>query len=289
MGKVNEYINKIVKQINILRFDKNKPWLRYYDRMPENLNYYNGSMYDIVSDTRDKYPSFPALEYFDTKYTYEDLLSKIDKVAVALKSMNIVENEVVTLCMPNMPEAIFLIYAINKIGAIASIIHPLSKAEEIKKNMDVANSTILFTTDATYKTVKDLQIKTCVVCEVSMSMKPLLKVLYNLKNKENMKYKENIITWNEFMKKGTEVVNTHVSRSKDDPAIIIYSGGTTGKSKGIILSNLCFNSISKQCEYVCKEAKAGNSILSALPIFHGFGLCVCAKTPSGSIFQVIFC
>ena len=121
MGKVNEYINKIVKQINILRFDKNKPWLRYYDRMPENLNYYNGSMYDIVSDTRDKYPSFPALEYFDTKYTYEDLLSKIDKVAVALKSMNIVENEVVTLCMPNMPEAIFLIYAIKKIGAIAKI------------------------------------------------------------------------------------------------------------------------------------------------------------------------
>ena len=279
MGKVNDYINKIVKQIHKLRIDKDKPWLMYYDRMPENLNYYNGSMYDIVSDVRDKYPNFVALEYFTTKYTYTDLINKIDKVAVSLKHLNIVENEVVTVCMPNMPEAIFLIYAINKIGAIASVIHPLSKKDEIDKNMKEANSTILFTTDATYKTVKDLKIKTIVVCDVSNSMKPMYKMAYNIKSKNNIKYEDNTISWNEFLKNGNEIINTHVSRSKDDPAIIIYSGGTTGKSKGIILSNLCFNSISKQCEYVCKEAKAGNSILSALPIFHGFGLCVCIHVP----------
>ena len=72
MGKVNEYINKIIISLSELRYNKDKPWLRYYDRMPEHLNYYNGSMYDMVYDTSLKYPDYVALEYFDNKYTYKD-------------------------------------------------------------------------------------------------------------------------------------------------------------------------------------------------------------------------
>ncbi len=279
MGIVNEYIKKIVNKINKSKDNKDKPWLKYYDRMPEHLDYYNGSMYDAVFDISLKYPDYPALEYFDKIYSYKELIENIDKAAVALSKINVVENECVTICMPNIPEAIFVIYAVNKIGAICNIIHPLSKQDDIKKAMDEVNSTVLFTTDATYQQVKDLDIKTIIACNVSNSMPALLRFLYNTKNKKNMKYKEGIMQWKEFEKLGNYVVNTHVNRSQSDPAVIIYSGGTTGKTKGIVLSNLCFNSISKQCEYVCKEAKAGYSILSALPIFHGFGLCVCIHVP----------
>ncbi len=181
--------------------------------------------------------------------------------------------------MPNIPEAIFLIYAVNKIGAICNIIHPLSKKKDIKAAMDDVNSTVLFATDVSYKEIEDLKIKTCVMCNVCHSMNGVMSFLYTLKNKNNMKYSEDVIEWKDFIRLGNNTVNTFVNRSKNDPAVIIYSGGTTGKTKGIILSNLCFNSISKQCEYVCKEAKPGNSILSALPIFHGFGLCVCIHVP----------
>ncbi len=279
MGKVSDYISKIVDKINELKYDKNKPWLRYYDRMPENLEYYNGSMYDKVSDIAIQYPNNYALEFFDKVYTYKAFIKKVDKLAVALKELNVVENECVTICMPNIPEAIFLIYAVNKIGAICNIIHPLSKKKDIKTAMDDVNSTVLFATDVSYKEIEDLKIKTCVMCNVCNSMNGILSTLYTLKNRNNMKYKEGIIHWRDFVKLGNNTVNTFVNRSKNDPAVIIYSGGTTGKTKGIILSNLCFNSISKQCEYVCKEAKPGNSILSALPIFHGFGLCVCIHVP----------
>ena len=279
MGKVSDYINKIVEKINELKIDKNKPWLRYYDRMPEHLEYYNGSMYDKVSDIAIQYPNNYALEFFDKVYTYKAFIKKVDKLAVALKELNVVENECVTICMPNIPEAIFLIYAVNKIGAICNIIHPLSKKKDIKTAMDDVNSTILFATDVSYKEIEDLKIKTVVMCNVCNSMNGLLSTLYILKNRNNMKYKEDVIQWKDFVKLGNNTVNTFVNRSKNDPAVIIYSGGTTGKTKGIILSNLCFNSISKQCEYVCKEAKPGNSILSALPIFHGFGLCVCIHVP----------
>ena len=279
MGIVNNYINKIVDKINKFKYDENKPWLKYYDRMPEKLNYYNGSMYDILLDTSLKYPSYIALEYFDIKYTFKQLVNKIDTVAVALKKLNIVENECVTICMPNMPEAIFLIYAVNKIGAICNIIHPLSSQEEIKRAMEETNSDILFATDVTYKKIEDLEIKNIIICEVSNSMNGFMQMAYNLKNISNMKYKNNFIKWHDFIKEGNEVINTHVSRGQNSPAVIIYSGGTTGRQKGIVLSNLCFNSLVSQCEVVCKEAKAGYSILSALPIFHGFGLCICIHVP----------
>lgn len=279
MGKVNDYISKIIDKINKFKYNEEKPWLKYYDRMPENLNYYNGSMYDMVYDAAEKYPNYNALEFFDTKYTYKQLINKIDKVAVALKKLNVVENECVTICMPNMPEAIFLIYAINKIGAICNIIHPLSSYSDIKKAIEETNSTILFTTDVTYTKVEKLKLKNIIVCEVSNSMNGFMQFFYNVKNRSNMKYSSNIMKWDEFIKSDGEVINTHVSRSQESPAVIIYSGGTTGRAKGIILSNLCFNSLVSQCEVVCKEARAGNSILSALPIFHGFGLCICIHVP----------
>lgn len=279
MGKVNDYISKIIEKINNFKYDEDKPWLKYYDRMPEHLNYYNGSMYDIVFDIALKYPTYTALEFFDTKYTYKQLIDKIDSVAVSLKKLNVVENECITICMPNIPEAIFLIYAVNKVGAICNILHPKSSSDVIKKAMNETNSSTLFTTDVTYRNVENLKLNHIVVCEVSSSMKSFMQFFYNLKNKKNMDYKDNVIRWHDFLKKNDEVINTHVSRSQDSPAVIIYSGGTTGRQKGIILSNLCFNSLSSQCEVVCKEAKAGNSILSALPIFHGFGLCVCIHVP----------
>ena len=145
--------------------------------------------------------------------------------------------------------------------------------------MKETNSTILLTTDVTYGKVKDLKINHLIVCEVSNSMDLIMKTLYNLKNRRNMNYDDKVIKWNDFLKNDTKLVETHVNRSQNSPAVIIYSGGTTGKNKGVVLSNLCFNSLVAQCEAVCKEAKAGNSILSALPNFHGFGLCICIHVP----------
>jgi long-chain acyl-CoA synthetase len=109
-------------------------------------------------------------------------------------------------------------------------------------------------------------------------MNAVIKTAYNLKNRKALKYPHHMVRWADFLK--SKVVSAKPAvRGKDDPAVIIYSGGTTGKSKGIVLSNLCFNSLSTQCYAVCKEARPGNSILSALPIFHGFGLCVSIHVP----------
>ena len=277
MGKACEYLStmKAIKSVDIPEIEKK--WLRYYGEMPEHLDYHKGSIYDMLACAVEKYPDYTAMEYFNVTFTFRELMDKIDTVAKALTKLNVSENECVTICMPNIPEAIFLVYAINKIGAVCNVIHPLSSREEIAEALAGAQSTTVFTTDVSFPNVKGLA-DNIVVCEVSNSMNTLLKTGYNLKNRKNLKYPASVIRWKDFIKSSGNA-ECYVKRGQDDSAVIIYSGGTTGKSKGIVLTNLCFNSLATQCYAVCKEARAGNSILSALPIFHGFGLCVSVHVP----------
>ena len=277
MGKPCEYLSKMTPVELAENLEYEKKWLQYYGEMPEHLEYHQGSIYDMLYDAIRAYPKVPAMEYFDVQLTYRDLSERIEEVAQALLGLDVVPDESVTICMPNMPEAIFLIYAVNKIGAVCNVIHPLSDHEDIVNAVEATNSTLVFTTDASALKVEGVKARV-VVCEVSNSMKPLLRTAYNLKNRKALKYPPEFIRWKDFLNMGV-AYGPIVKRTKDDPAVIIYSGGTTGKSKGIVLSNLCFNSLSTQCYAVCKEARAGNSILSALPIFHGFGLCVSIHVP----------
>ena len=277
MGKPCEYLSKMTPVQLAENLEYEKKWLQYYGEMPEKLEYHQGSIYDMLYDAIRAYPKALAMEYFDVELTYRDLSERIEAVAQALLGLDVVPNESVTICMPNMPEAIILIYAINKIGAVCNVIHPLSDHSDIVNAVESTNSSLVFTTDVSALKVEGVKARV-VVCEVSNSMKPLLRTAYNLKNRKQIKYPAEFIRWKDFLNMGV-AYGPIVKRTKDDPAVIIYSGGTTGKSKGIVLSNLCFNSLATQCYAVCKEARAGNSILSALPIFHGFGLCVSIHVP----------
>ncbi len=278
MGKPCEYFSTM-KPIKLIDLPENeKTWLKHYGDMPEHEEYLEGSIYDMFEQVAKKYPKLPALEFFDVEYTFEQFDKKVNIVAKALKRLGVVEDESVTICMPNIPEAIFIIYAVNKIGAVCNVIHPLNDADEIKNAVDITESSLIFTTDASYQTVKTVGVEKVVVVDVSTSMKPLLKMAYNLKSRKQMKYESSAIKWKDFIA-GLDGTLPTVKRSKDAPAVLIYSGGTTGKSKGIVLSNLCFNALATQCYSVCPEARPGASMLSALPIFHGFGLCVAIHAP----------
>ena len=278
MGKINEYIKKLVKKNKKVK-DKERPWLELYDDVPDKLDYYSGSLYDVIKENSSKYAKLTAYEFFSKKCSYKDFYNKVNKVACALKAMGIKENECVTICMPNIPEGVLLVYAANAIGAIANMVHPLGSFNDIERAIESTDSSILFVSDVTYPKVKNIFVDNLVVCEVSNELDGVLKVLYNVKNKKNMLYKPNVIRWNKFLDKGKSISKFYVKRDKNDPAIIIYSGGTTGKNKGIVLSNGNFNSLARQCNAIEKTVTPGNSILSALPIFHGFGLGVCVHMP----------
>ena len=278
MGKVNDYINRLINFIkNEKPENKEKPWLKYYGDVPESLNYFNGSMYDYLKDTASKNEKRSAYSFYGNEVTFKSFMKKIDKVASALKEFNIVENECVTICMPNTPESFALIYAINKIGAICNIIHPLSSTSDIERALKETNSSIIFCSDVAMPKARHIKVKHFIMVPTSESLGKILKTLYNIKSSLNMKLEEGMLTWHEFLNYGVSE-DTYVKRDPNSPAAIIYSGGTTGKPKGIIISNANFNAMALQTSSVCEYISPGNSVLSALPIFHVFGLALCTHT-----------
>ena len=278
MGKVNDYISKMLKYIkNEIGENKEKPWIKYYTRTPESLNYYQGSMYDYVKESAIKNEKRTAYTYYGLGVSYRGFLRRVDRIADALTQFNIVENECVTICMPNTPESIALIYAINKIGAIANIIHPLSSTKDIKRALDETNSGVLFCSDSSMQNARDIKVKHFILVPNSTSLIKFKKMIYNIKEAGNLKLGKNMISWSDFISYKT-LDDPYKKRKANDPAAIIYSGGTTGKPKGIILSNLNFNAMALQTMNVCDGLNPGSSVLAALPIFHVFGLALCIHT-----------
>lgn len=279
MGVVNNYINRIIKYLKKEKSEQEyeHPWHQYYGDIPEHLNYPHGSMYDALRETALMNESKTAYIYFKNKGTYGDFLATIDQIAEALTQFDITENESVTVCMPNTPESFALIYAINKIGAIANVVHPLSSTADIERALSETNSDTIFCSDAAMPKARKIKVKNFVMVPTNNSFKPMLKVLYGIKEKENLKVDEGMLTWDEFLMHTTDK-DVYVKRSAKDPAAILYSGGTTGKPKGIILSNGNFNAMALETRTICDIVRPGNTVMSALPIFHVFGLAICCHT-----------
>ena len=277
MGVVNQYIDKLMDFIKNKTIDPEKAWLKYYNKMPEHLSYSQGSIYDAIKNAASLYPKNIAYRYFGYEVSYRGFLKKIDKIASCLKQFDIVENECVTMCLPNSPESFALFYAINKIGAIANIVHPLSSTADIERALKETNSSILFVSDASMPKARGIKVKHFIMVPTSFSFKGILKLGYNIKEAANLKLDEGMISFSDFLLEATND-EVYVKRDGTDPAAIIYSGGTTGKPKGIIISNLNFNAMALQTRTVCDIISPGNSVLAALPIFHVFGLALCCHT-----------
>jgi long-chain acyl-CoA synthetase len=278
-----------MKKLNFLK-KKNKlkrPWVQYYrEGVPAELNYEDISMVELVEQTAKKYPTYNAYEYYGKNVTYAALINKIKEVAMSLKEMGVNENERVTICMPNTPEGIISFYAVNMVGAIANMIHPLSSEKEIENFLNISESKYLITIDVAIdkinKIISNTKIERVVVCSAAESLDLFKSGLYWLKSGRKVKIPKNniYISWKDFLFFGSDYEGEYrVKKHSKDLALILYSGGTTGSQKGIMLSNLNFNALAMQCHLMCDPSKAGDSLLSILPLFHGFGLGVCIHTP----------
>lgn len=258
---------------------------KYYNNTKSHLDYPNEMIYEHLFKTAIEHPNFIAYEYLGYEVTYQKFLRQITETAKALKAIGVLENEVITICTPNMPEAIIMFYAINMVGAIANIIHPLSSENEILNFLQISNSTRILIIDISINKIisvlKDTKIIDIIVTSASNNMVLPKKFLYWLAKGRKMHLPEcdMMLTWSEFQSKGLQYDDDYIiKRDKMDPAVILYSGGTTGKPKGILLSNLNFNALAMQAKVMAQPNKEGDIVLCIMPIFHGFGLGVCLHT-----------
>lgn len=257
---------------------------KYYPELYSHLDYPSKMIYEHFLDSAINHPNYIAYEYFGREVTYQKFIEQIAECAKALKGMGTLEDEVITICMPNTPEAIICFYAINMIGCIANIIHPLSSENEILEFLKISNSTKIFTIDIAVEKIVNILPETkltdIIVASAAENMKFDRKFLYWLSKGRKMHLPECdlITTWSEFIPKGYDYTGEYVIKKKAiDPAVILYSGGTSGKPKGILLSNLNFNALAMQAKEIVMP-KPKDIILCIMPIFHGFGLGVCMHT-----------
>lgn len=283
-----EYIyNKLKNTLRRLDMKLERAKYSYIDKMPKDIEYFDGGMYDVVYESSCKWPHNIALQYFDTEITYKEMIKKINKVAAALKAIGAEKGDRISVCMPNTPEAIYMFYAINEIGAVANMIHPLSSEKEIEDYVNQAHSNIILCIDISYPKVeaiiKNTELEQVIVVSPTRSMATIVRVIYKLTKgrKNHIKKSQNIITWDKFLLKSNKYIgNPHARVNPSDEAAIMYSGGTTGKPKGIMLTNLNFNAQALGAKYLVPELfKSEYSFMAFLPNFHAFGLGCCIHMP----------
>ena len=265
------------------------PWLEFYEKegIPTHIEYPDCSMVDMVIQSAEKWPDNIAYTYYGHKVTYKNFVKKIEKTARALKNYGVKEGDRVTICMPNTPEGIAMVYAVNMVGAICNMVHPLSSEKELEYYIKVAESKYVLVIDAVFDKIYRLRdtasLERIIVVRPSDGLGFLKKKLYNTLHVKKVRLPSNdsrVVLWEDFIANSYFYQgNYYEERNGNDPAVILYSGGTTGAPKGVLLSNANFNTLGIQCTTVIKQAVPGATVLSILPIFHGFGLGVCIHTP----------
>ena len=278
--------------------DVKKPWVRFYnpEKTPEHIEYPDISIYEIVRRAQEKVPDEFAYEFQDRRTTYRDFLKKTDHVAACLRKIGVKQGDRVLVCMPNCPQAIQAFYAISKLGAISAMIHPLSSKNEIKYYLKNSGAKVAITLDAfvnNFAAVKDdTPLETLIISSIKDELSFLKGIGFSLTlGRKIPKYTKQgyMMLWKDFLKVTNDDDIPVPENKGKDGAVILYSGGTTGRSKGMLLSNLNFNSLAmgtlaiSEClpctvyEFysdMIKDilSKRMYTVLSVMPIFHGFGL-----------------
>jgi long-chain acyl-CoA synthetase len=256
------------------------PWLAFYGNTPVSLSYPDKTMYQLLADTANQYPRNIAYVFQGKKTTYAQFLQRIESAARGLYFFGIRKGDRVTICMPNCPQALDCFYALNRLGAIPNMIHPLSAAQEIAFYLNVSSSKAILTLDQFHDKVASilpqLQQDTDIwIADIAEELPFPLNLLYPFTKKHPpLPRHGQYFLWKDVLAGGKNVAELPPCDGKaDDCAAILYSGGTTGTTKGIQLSNRNFNALALQTIAASGYPSiAGMKMLSVMPVFHGFGL-----------------
>ncbi len=243
------------------------------------------SMYEHLRKGTEQYPDLTAFEFQGKKYTYKKLIENIEAVAKSLVSIGVKKGDIISIVTPNTPQVLFMIYAVNRIGAVANMIHPLLSAAEIQKFVEDTDSVAILTLDMIYPKFAKIKWNTSkepkmILARIVDALPFYAKSVYASKNKLTLNFnpKHDVIYWNDLISFGKKKeIDMPIDDSKgDDTAVILYSGGTSGTPKGVMITNMNINCLAMHTYDIGGiENVVGKKSLAVMPLFHGFGLVIC--------------
>lgn len=260
------------------------PWRPYYGGIPATLDYPEGSMYDAVNAVAGREPSAVAISYMNRDWDYASLMSGIDGAARAFLKLGVQVGERVLVCLPNTPQAVFCLYALVRIGAVGSFIHPLSAEGEIEYSLNEVGARFAVVLDRSVEKFEAVWGNTSLEKLVRVTpvdeLNPIMRAAYPLTAGRGIEKPADarVIGWREFIRRGAATALPKPIGGPSDDAVVLFSGGTTGTTKGVRLTNLNLNALAVQTAAMCGRDVRGKSMLAAMPVFHGFGLGVCVHT-----------
>lgn len=250
--------------------------------VPMHLEYFGGTLFGALERIAARYPHHIAFDFMGKSTTYEKLVEQVRHCAACLEAIGIKRNDKVTIAMPNCPQAIIMFYAVNLVGAVANMIHPMSAEKEITFYLQESMSAAVLTLNQFYEKLDRARqgtgVRHLILASIADALTPVVKLGYMLTKARKIPpvpKQADAIFWKDFWALGRKRDFHNAEGKADDPAVILYSGGTTGTTKGIVLTNMNFNALGAQVVAANPMFRPGDKMLAAMPIFHGFGLGVC--------------
>jgi long-chain acyl-CoA synthetase len=259
-----------------------RPWLRHYGSVPESLDYPEVTLHEALAMAARRSPDAIAWDFFDHTSSYRDLMRDIEQCANALAALGLRRGDRMLISLPTSPQAVIAFYAANRLGVVSALIHPLSTAREITGYLDASGARVAVTLDAFYGTLAAATPKqplaTILLARIADYLPSLKRVAFWLtkgRKIARVPLEPRVRWWSDLMR-ATHPATSRAESTALDTAAILFSGGTTGNPKGILLSNRNFIAEGMQAA-AWGGIGAGRSILAILPVFHGFGLGVCVN------------
>lgn len=253
-----------------------KPWLKYYSDEAIHSKIPECTMYEAIYENNKDHLQDIALNYFGHRITYGELLANIEKTANAFWNLGVRSGDVVLLCLVNMPETVYTIYALNRLGAIINLVHPPKSENELATYFSECEISYVVTIDAVYPVLRKLTAKLKiknVVIPVANAMPFITKTIYKMKcNKTDTFIDEDILLWNDFLNKGKGALPKYASYQKDRCFILAHTGGTTGNPKTVMLSDDNLNSVMHGYQYLGIPFERKHTYFNDLPPFIIYGL-----------------
>ena len=247
-----------------------RPWLKYYTEEEINAETPKCSIYEKIYENNLRFPNQTALLFFGKKITYKKLFSQIERTAIALSSYGVVNGDNVAICMPALPETVYVILALNKIGANAVLLNPLFDEQQLLNRINETEAKLLFVANELYGRIKSIlpktKIETIISCSAVNSLGAVVKTIKKVKTIEGT------ITWDNFIKNNNCVGVKVPSYEPNKPALMVYSSGTTGQSKGIQLTNDGVLTLLVDAKSVFVEMKRQDRYFVQIPLWFSTGL-----------------